>query len=220
MLSCFSHVQLFATLWTAARPDSSVHWILQVRMLEQVANPFSRESSRPRDPTCVSSMQVDSLLLSHWGRPSLVASSGYDHSSGQWDVGGTSRKSLPSWIKRVVLPLIPAWSWDMRPGSSFSSHVVSMTQSAWGWNSAYYGWQGRESEMSGSLVALLSDRISPELPISSAPLSMGILQARILEWVAMSPSRGIFPTQGLNPGLPHCIFFFSVWVTREAQTSY
>ena len=37
-----------------------------------------------------------------------------------------------------------------------------------------------------------------------APLSMGILQARILEWVAMPSSRRIFPTQGLNPGLPHC----------------
>ena len=32
----------------------------------------------------------------------------------------------------------------------------------------------------------------------------GILQARTLEWVAMPFSRGIFPTQGLNPGLPHC----------------
>ena len=31
----------------------------------------------------------------------------------------------------------------------------------------------------------------------------GILQA-ILEWVAISFSRGIFSTQGLNPGLPHC----------------
>ena len=30
----------------------------------------------------------------------------------------------------------------------------------------------------------------------------GILQARTLEWVAMSSSRGIFPTQGLNP----CLF--------------
>ena len=48
-----------------------------------------------------------------------------------------------------------------------------------------------------------------------APLSMGfsppgssvhgVLQARILEWVAMPFSRGsIFPTQGWNPGLLHC----------------
>ena len=32
----------------------------------------------------------------------------------------------------------------------------------------------------------------------------GISQARILEWVAISFSRGIFPTQGLNAGLLHC----------------
>ena len=31
-----------------------------------------------------------------------------------------------------------------------------------------------------------------------------ILQARILEWVAIPFSKGIFPTQGSNPGLPHC----------------
>ena len=31
-----------------------------------------------------------------------------------------------------------------------------------------------------------------------------ILQARILEWVAIPFSRGIFPTQGLNLGLLHC----------------
>ena len=32
----------------------------------------------------------------------------------------------------------------------------------------------------------------------------GILQLRILEWVAISLLQGIFPTQGSNPGLPHC----------------
>ena len=31
----------------------------------------------------------------------------------------------------------------------------------------------------------------------------GILQARILEW-GLSLLQGIFPTQGSNPGLPHC----------------
>ena len=31
----------------------------------------------------------------------------------------------------------------------------------------------------------------------------GILQARILDWVAMPSSRGIFPTQGSNPYLLH-----------------
>ena len=37
-----------------------------------------------------------------------------------------------------------------------------------------------------------------------APLSMGFFQARMLEWVAISFSRGIFPTQGLNLCLLHC----------------
>ena len=32
----------------------------------------------------------------------------------------------------------------------------------------------------------------------------GILQARILEWVAFLISRGIFLAQGSNPGLLHC----------------
>ena len=40
-----------------------------------------------------------------------------------------------------------------------------------------------------------------------APLSMGFLQARILDWVAMSSSRGSFLpdlTQGSNLCLLHC----------------
>ena len=32
----------------------------------------------------------------------------------------------------------------------------------------------------------------------------GILQVSILEWIATPVSRGIFLTQGLNPGLLHC----------------
>ena len=32
----------------------------------------------------------------------------------------------------------------------------------------------------------------------------GILQTRILEWVAFPFSRGILSTQGSNPGFPHC----------------
>ena len=37
----------------------------------------------------------------------------------------------------------------------------------------------------------------------------GILQARIQERVAFPFSRGIFPTQGLNPGLLHCFLIHS-----------
>ena len=49
VLSHFSHVLLFVTLCTCNLPGSSVHGILQARILEWVAIPFPRGSSQPRD---------------------------------------------------------------------------------------------------------------------------------------------------------------------------
>ena len=49
-----SHVRLFATPWTSSLPGSSLHGILQARVLEWVAISFSRGSSQPRDRTWVS----------------------------------------------------------------------------------------------------------------------------------------------------------------------
>ena len=54
MLSCFSSVQLFATLWTIARQTPLSMEILQARILEWIAMPSSRGSSRPRHQTHVS----------------------------------------------------------------------------------------------------------------------------------------------------------------------
>ena len=54
----------------------------------------------------------------------------------------------------------------------------------------------RESEVTQSCPTLC-DPVDCSLPSSSIH---GILQARILEWVAISCSRGVFPTQGSNPG--------------------
>ena len=45
----------------------------------------------------------------------------------------------------------------------------------------------------------------------------GISQTRILEWVAISSSRGVFPTQGSNPSLLHCSRIVYSWATGEAQ---
>ena len=47
----------------------------------------------------------------------------------------------------------------------------------------------------------LCDPVDCNLPGSFV---LGILQVRILELLAISFSRGIIPTQGSNPGLPHC----------------
>ena len=54
MLSHFSRVQLIATLWTVAHQAPLSMGILQARILEWVAMPYSRGSSQPRDQTHVS----------------------------------------------------------------------------------------------------------------------------------------------------------------------
>jgi len=51
MLSHFSHVLLFATLWTVARQAPLSMGILQARILELVVVPSSRGSSQYRDQT-------------------------------------------------------------------------------------------------------------------------------------------------------------------------
>ena len=48
-------------------PGSSVHGILQARILEWVASPFSKRSSRPRDQTQVSCCRQIVYHLSHQG---------------------------------------------------------------------------------------------------------------------------------------------------------
>ena len=55
-------------------PDSSVHGILQARILEWVATSFSREPSQPRDWThvsCVSCIASRLYHLTHQGSPNL-----------------------------------------------------------------------------------------------------------------------------------------------------
>ena len=49
-----NRVQLFATPWTVTRQAPLSMKFSQTRILEWVAVSFSRGSSQPRDPTCVS----------------------------------------------------------------------------------------------------------------------------------------------------------------------
>ena len=62
-----------------------------------------------------------------------------------------------------------------------------------------------ESETEGSEVTQSCPAPCDPMDCSLPGCSIhGIFPARVVEWVAISFSRGIFPTQGLNPGLPHC----------------
>ena len=76
MLSRFSRVWLFGDPVDCSPPGSSVHGILQVRILEWAVTSFSRGSSQPREGTQVSFpvLQMESFyplsqLGSHWRKP-------------------------------------------------------------------------------------------------------------------------------------------------------
>ena len=81
---------------------------------------------------------------------------------------------------------------------------------------------GSESEVSQSCPNLCNP-IDCSLAGSS---DHGIFQAIILEWIAISFSRGVFLTQGLNPRLTHCRQTLYRWnqdifcITFQKQRSY
>ena len=78
LLSRFSRVWLFSTLWlhNPSPPGSSLHGILQARILEWVAMPSSRASSQPRDWTHVSYISCTGrqirYQMHHLGSPKLA----------------------------------------------------------------------------------------------------------------------------------------------------
>ena len=60
--------------------------------------------------------------------------------------------------------------------------------------------------------SVVPDSLIPWTVAPQAPLSMEFSKAKILEWAASPFSKGIFPTQGSNPGLLHCrqiLYFLS-----------
>ena len=59
--------------------------------------------------------------------------------------------------------------------------------------------------------------VTPWTVACQAPLSKGILQARILEWVAMLFSRGSSQARDWTQVSLIARGFFTVWATREAQ---
>ena len=63
----------------------------------------------------------------------------------------------------------------------------------------------------------MSDSVTPWAVAHQAPLSMGILQARILEWVAMPFSRGSSQPRDQTQVSYIAGRLFTIWTTREAQ---
>ena len=160
-------------------PGSSVHGILQARILEWVALPFSRGSFQPRDWTQVSCIAGGFFTTEPPGKPHLFIS--------------LTIRSLPlTQTLKVFISLPERWSalttclMTIFPNNT---HPVGKALA-----------QEKSSRNLNFRVLIIlpmcccaeSLRLfaTPWSVVCQAPLSMGILQARILEWVAMPSSRG------------------------------
>ena len=64
--------------------------------------------------------------------------------------------------------------------------------------------------------SVLSDCLQPHLLACQAPLSMGILQTRIVEWVTMPSSRRSSQPRDWAQVSRIADGFFTIWATREA----
>ena len=135
--------------------DYILHGILQTRILEWVAVPFSRRSSQSRDRTHVSG--IAGRFFTSWATREECWCNVNQFNHGQVCVCAKSLQSCPT----VCDPM---------------------------------------------------DYIACQVP-----LSMGVLQARILEWVAMPSSRGSSWSRDLTQVSHIAGGFFTVWATREAQ---
>ena len=93
--------------------------------------------------------------------------------------------------------------------------------------------EGTTTTFSGSLTDFLESPVQPLLSLScvwlfvtpwtvahQAPLAMEILQARILEWVAMPSSRGSSQPRDQTQVSRVAGRFFTIWTTREALQAH
>ena len=71
----------------------------------------------------------------------------------------------------------------------------------------------------GNTVLCIIAQLCLTLQIHQAPLSMGIFQARILEWAAMLSSRESFQPRDGTQVSRIAGEFYTIWATREAMTN-
>ena len=167
---------LFPTPWT--------HGILQARILECVAVPFSRGSSQPRDWTqvsCIASEATREVVA--WP----VEPQGEAHQLNRGNGIGLDQNYLFRFFQNILLKnpseLVG------QPSIESESEVVKLCPTLW-------------------------DPMEYSRPGSSVH---GIFQARKLEWVAISLSRGSSRPRG-QTWVSHIVGRrFTVWVTREAH---
>ena len=94
-----------------------------------------------------------------------------------------------------------SWDWlDPRPAKCACSLPPARITASWQQRPTWGQRQFWPTQLPG-LLCMLSHFSCVQLFVTPWTAAH---QARILEWVAISFSTGIFSTQGLNPGLLHC----------------
>ena len=142
-------------------PGSSVHGIFQARILEWLAISFSRESSQPRDPTCISC--IGRWILYHWAT----------WKAQEFLAAAKSLQSCPTLYDPI----------DSSPPSSPVPGILQARTLEWVAISFAKAWKWKVKVKSLSRVRLL---VTPWTVAHQAPPSMGFFQARVLEWVAIA----------------------------------
>ena len=169
--SHFSHARLFATPWTIG---SSVHGILQARVLEWIAKPSSSASSQPSCWTCVSCNAGAFFPAEPSGKPFY-------------------------WVT------VPQFN-EKYPIDPFHSLTVSTVLEK---NFIHFFGCLSGRKVKVSRVWLFATSIDYTVH--------GILQARILEWLAIAFSMGSsWPRNHTRVSFIAGVFFTS-WTTREAE---
>ena len=141
---------------------SSVHRLFQARILEWVAISSSSIPSRPRDRTHVSCLQADSLPLSHQGSHTYLY----------------LFVIVPQFLNSLFCYSYPFLSMHFSLGS-FCWYILVFTDSF--------------VDVSSLWISILKVKVAQSCPTLCDPRDYtvhGILQARILEWVAFPFSSG------------------------------
>ena len=184
-------------------PGSSIHGTFQARILEWVAISYSRESSSARNQTCVSCVSQMAVRFFTTVLPQSVQSLSH------------VQLFVTPWIAacQASLPITNSWSLlKLMPIESLmSSNHLSHPLSSW---------EAPNKLVQFSSVAqscpTLCDPMDCSLPGSSVH---EIFQARGLEWVAISFSRGSSRPRDWTRVSRVAGRHFTIWATREVKKS-
>ena len=172
--------------------DYTVPGILQARILEWVAFPFSKGSSQPRDRTQVSHIAADSLPAEPQGSPRILEGVTYSFSWGSFRPRNRTRVSCIA--GRFFT------NWAMREAQSHQESTFN-----------------KDSPVSICSVTqsclILCDPMDCSPPGSSVH---GLVQARVLEWAALSYSRGF--SRARDRTHISCVFCIRRWILYHHTT--